>query len=117
MSIDTLEEILKPWEDEIVSEYGTGINDDKKPQFIAIEQAKQAINLYIEERVKEAEKANLDALYWMYIQYCSGGHDFMGAGETASEILENAGYITVDGAGRIIKDNDDSQERAAGLDK
>jgi len=53
----------------------------------------------------------------MYIQYCSGGHDFMGAGETASEILENAGYITVDGAGRIIKDNDDSQERAAGLDK
>lgn len=53
---DTLEEILKPWRDEVESEYGTGINDDKKPQFIAIEQAKQALNLYIEERVAEAYK-------------------------------------------------------------
>jgi hypothetical protein len=53
----------------------------------------------------------LDALYWMYIQYCGDGHYFMGAGETASEILENAGYIEVDGAGVITKDNGDSQTR------
>jgi hypothetical protein len=38
------------------------------------------------------------------------GHDFMGAGETASELLENAGYIEVDGTGRITKDNGDSYE-------
>jgi len=50
------------------------------------------------------KKDILDALYWMYTQYCSGGHDFMNAGEDASEILENEGYITVDGAGRILKD-------------
>lgn len=55
----------------------------------------------------------LDALYWMYVQYCSDGHYFMGAGETASELLEDAGYITVDGAGMIIKDNGSSEERSA----
>lgn len=51
------------------------------------------------------KKELLDSLYWMYVQYCSGGHDFMNAGEDASEILVNAGYITVDGAGRILKVN------------
>ena len=51
------------------------------------------------------KKEILDSLYWMYIQYCSNGHDFMNAGEDASEILENAGYIKVDGAGVILKDN------------
>jgi hypothetical protein len=40
---EKLKEILKPWEDEIVSEYGTGINDNKKPQFIALAQAIPAI--------------------------------------------------------------------------
>lgn len=47
----------------------------------------------------------LNALYWMYLQYCSNGHDFMGAGETASDILEYYGYIEVDITGKIIKDN------------
>lgn len=56
----------------------------------------------------ERETELLDALYWMYSQYCSGGHDFMGAGETASELLENAGYIVCDDAGRIGTDNGDS---------
>lgn len=51
----------------------------------------------------------LEALYWMYVQYCSDGHLFMGAGETAAEILEREGYIEVDGAGAITKDNGDSK--------
>lgn len=57
----------------------------------------------------------LDALYHMYVQYCSGkwGHQFMGAGETASEILEDAGYIVVDNIGAILKDNGDSHDRKA----
>ena len=53
---------------------------------------------------KPSKKEILDALYWMYTQYCSGGHDFMGAGEQASEILELYEYIKVDGAGVILKD-------------
>ena len=36
------------------------------------------------------DKKYLDALYWMYIQYCSDGHQFMNAGEDASYILEEA---------------------------
>ena len=64
----------------------------------------------------ETEKIELlDALYWMYTQYCGKGHYFMGAGETASELLENAGYITVDGAGVITKDNGDSEEQRTTL--
>lgn len=46
----------------------------------------------------------LDALYWMYVQYCSNGHDFMNAGEDASEILNHYKYILTDGSGRIVKD-------------
>lgn len=75
------------------------------------------------EAIIEAEKAKikdtvrsqreiklLDALYRMYVQYCSGkwGHQFMGAGETASELLEDAGYIVVNDIGEILKDNGDS---------
>jgi len=87
----------------------TSPDDENKDNYykqseISIKRAEQALNLYIEERVADAEKKNLDALYWMYDQYCSGSHDFMGAGEDASEILENAGYIEIDGAGRITKD-------------
>lgn len=47
----------------------------------------------------------------MYTQYCSKGHLFMGAGETASDILEDEGYIVVDSMGEIIKDNGDSSEQ------
>lgn len=67
--------------------------------------------LYAEIRETEL----LDALYWMYYQYCDtkSGHMFMGAGETASEILEDAGYITVNSIGAIIKDNGDSAEQRA----
>lgn len=72
---------------------------------------REAILALIERGKLEAETELLDALYWMYIQYCSKGHLFMGAGETASELLENAGYITVDSAGLIVKDNGDSQEQ------
>ena len=53
------------------------------------------------------KKELLDALYGMYMQYCSGkwGHHFMNAGELASEILEEEGYIQVDNIGAVIKDN------------
>lgn len=53
---------------------------------------------------KHTKKEILDSLYHMYSQYCSGGHDFMGAGEIASEILEDYGYIKVDGAGCITEE-------------
>lgn len=54
-----------------------------------------------------SKKELLDALYSMYMQYCNDkwGHRFMGAGEKASELLENAGYIVVDNIGAIVKDN------------
>lgn len=38
-----LDEALEPWLQEIESEYGTGIDDDKKPQFIAFANAKPKI--------------------------------------------------------------------------
>ena len=76
-----------------------------------LDQAEQAILQLIETEKIEL----LDALYWMYTQYCGKGHYFMGAGETASELLENAGYITVDGAGVITKDNGDSEEQRTTL--
>ena len=59
------------------------------------------------ELIKEENKELLDALYSMYRQYCNDkwGHQFMSAGEKASELLENAGYIVVDNIGAIIKDN------------
>lgn len=76
----------------------------------------QTTKLQAEARKREIEL--LDSLYWMYVQYCSkDGHLFMGAGEGASELLEDAGYITVDGAGSILKDNCDSQEQAAQLER
>jgi len=65
----------------------------------------------IEEVYGERETELLDSLYWMYTQYCSKGHLFMGAGETASDILEDEGYIVVDSMGEIIKDNGDSSEQ------
>lgn len=56
---------------------------------------------------EQEKKELLDALYSMYRQYCNDkwGHQFMSAGEKASELLENAGYIVVDNIGAIIKDN------------
>lgn len=53
----------------------------------------------------------LDALYWMYMQYCSSGHQHMNAGEDASEILQDEGYIKVDQSGKVIRDNGDSEEQ------
>lgn len=58
---------------------------------------------------KEKDNEALDSLYNMYMQYCNDkwGHRFMGAGESASEILENAGYIVVNDIGAVVKDNYD----------
>lgn len=53
---------------------------------------------------KPTKKELLKSLYWMYVQYCSKGHDFMGAGEYASSILEEYGYIETDPTGTITKD-------------
>ena len=69
------------------------------------------IDQYASRVCEDIHTQLLDALYGMYSQYCSGGHDFMGAGEDASELLENAGYIKVNGAGEIIQDNGDSHEQ------
>lgn len=60
----------------------------------AVMEAKAAIQAYIQEAVvaETLEKMKiLSALADMYGQYCDGpyGHDFMGAGEGAIEILEN----------------------------
>lgn len=51
------------------------------------------------------KKEILDSLYSMYVQYCSEGHDFISAGESASQILEEQGYIKIDLAGKIVNDN------------
>ena len=59
-------------------------------------------------RLQMELKETTEALYSMYLQYCSTeGHLFMGAGERASELLEESGYIVVDGIGRTVKDNTD----------
>lgn len=71
----------------------------------AISQAEQDIEKLIEQRCAERERHILEALYSMYEQYCEDGHMFMSAGERASEILENYGYLETDGAGRIVKSN------------
>jgi hypothetical protein len=76
-------------------------------------QHKEALLTSIINLVDKEQEPILDALYWMYIQYCSKGHLFMGAGESASEILEDAGYIVVDTMGEILKDNGDSEEQRA----
>lgn len=69
------------------------------------------------KRLIERETELLDSLYWMYTQYCAArGHLFMGAGETASDLLEDAGYITVNGVGEVIKDNGDSHEQRQRID-
>jgi len=86
-------------------------DSDETYTFNKVELKKELLALIQQERDRAVLEA-LDALYWMYIQYCSGGHDFMGAGEGASELLENAGYIKVDSAGRIVKRYGDSTERA-----
>jgi hypothetical protein len=46
---------------------------------------------------KETQRI-LDALTSMYFQYCNRpyGHDFMGAGERAIEVLEDYGLATED---------------------
>lgn len=49
-----IREILRPWTEEIESEYGTGIDDDKKPQFIEIETAVARLTALIAaERIDE----------------------------------------------------------------
>ena len=53
----------------------------------------------------DTQEELLEALYWMYIQYCGkDGHLFMGAGETAGDILEEYGYLKLNTDGTIIKD-------------
>jgi len=49
-----LDEIFEPWLIEVQSEWGTGINDDKEPHFLAIEKAKNEIkDLLSEVRLEE----------------------------------------------------------------
>lgn len=58
-----LEEALQPWIDEIQSEYGTGINDDKKPQFIAFANAKLQIKqAFIDAGWREEHYVGPDSL-------------------------------------------------------
>jgi len=50
---DELSKILKPWEDELVSEYGSGIDDNKKAVFIEFEKAKLAIINLLEQEYQK----------------------------------------------------------------
>ena len=45
----------------------------------------------------------VSALKSMYEQYCQDGHYFMSAGEEAMDVLDEYGYGSFDGAGRIMK--------------
>lgn len=83
----------------------------RREAFIKANPACTEATTQLKQLFAERETELLDSLYWMYTQYCSGGHDFMNAGEEASNLLENAGYIEVDGTGRITKDNGDSSEQ------
>ena len=84
--------------------YGINLIDEGRTAKSLTTQIEALITLH----TQKAEQEILDALYWMYNQYCSNrGHDFMGAGEVASDILERRGYIEVDGTGRVTKDNTD----------
>lgn len=90
---DELEEILQPWQDEINSEHGTGIDDDKKPQFIQIREAKAAIKQLIEahtaKAVKEArieEVGKAGAIYG----YFAGDREFNA--DTELPIIHVNGY-------------------------
>lgn len=95
--------------DEVIKQIGYGCSGE--PPVLDDNQAKAEILAWHKEEARKRETELLDALYWMYMQYCSGGHYFMGGGEDASELLENAGYITVNGGGEIIKDNGDSLDQ------
>lgn len=115
---NTLEELYKALDK--ISEYnklgGRGHGDLEDTCYICGISPSKLKTLFTEHS-KERETELLDALYWMYVQYCNGknGHMFMSAGETASELLEDAGYIVVDSIGEVIKDNGDSFERSTQL--
>lgn len=98
--------------DKYAEHYFNEVEGFKSNHTLTKVEAIQALTSWKDKEVKTRETELLDSLYWMYSQYCSGGHDFMGAGETASDLLENAGYIEADGAGRITKDNGDSYEQS-----
>ena len=83
-------------------------HDTTLGEYIGCDSLDELMNLITLHTQKE-ERNILNALYGMYNQYCAtGGHAFMGAGEDASDILERYGYIEVDGAGRVTKDNIDA---------
>ncbi len=65
---------------------------------------RSALSRYRESVLEESNKDKeelAEVLLSMYTQYCSDGHQFMSAGEGASEVLERLGYLNVDEAGRI----------------
>ncbi len=66
------------------------------------DRGKQIGELIAKERAEgeRREQKLLDALESMYEQYCPNGHLFMGAGESASSVMEEYGY-SFDGAGRL----------------
>lgn len=104
-----LQEILNG----VANEYSGGGYAEYVEKPMVVHEAQQAIISLIKSEEHKRETELLDSLYWMYVQYCSGksGHMFMGAGETASELLEDAGYVVVGTMGEILKDNGDSYDQ------
>ena len=103
---------LKLWDEQIATPYKDLKEYEKDSDREQVERYWPLVEEYYTNKFLKRETELLDALYWIYTQYCGRGHDFMGAGENASELLENAGYIKVDSAGVITVDNGDSQEQA-----
>jgi len=84
---------------EIASRISNNVGGDSDREVIAQD-------ILDELNAKDLEHKNvleeiLDSLESMYQQYCQDGHQFMTAGEGASELLERYGRLKLDEVGRI----------------
>lgn len=98
-TIDFLKRILPYWEAEDLDDYVYIVHH------YDLERVAKKLEDYItSQKAQESERVEklLEALEWMYEQYCVNGHLFMSAGERASRVMEQYGY-EFDGGGRLTK--------------